>query len=342
MEFIASQVWSYIAMGIGVYIFGGLTFKHLLVFINAAIKAFMTKRQKSHEHSSMQEFKNHDVGGEKNRNLKMLGGLLSLLVALTAALKLLPPARQDTNKIQDIQQRATATASASPNVSTSSPITININIINELRSAMNGKGFKGKEFRIIPDSESEDGKLVKNLPGNFYRIIRLKNEMEEIMHFDSAQYEKDRRSTEFREFYSDLKKKLFDHLDEHAVTHRLYFLGRADIKGNNASELGTLQDWVPPSVIVNERVNPLNTNQFDAKQVNFLLPRKYRNIHLPNLRAWYMKKLISQAGVEHGKSTESLILDGIVTKRENEDDRNAEMYLYVEWGSNSPHTNALR
>ena len=178
-------------------------------------------------------------------------------------------------------------------------------------------GYETKDFRIEPYPDNE---VVKGRKGRYY-VVDMKNAQSGIrFNFQSGRYTIDRSGRAFRQalsaFARDVAKKL-----EGNVDYELYVRGSADAAAYNGQpERGFEYNRVSymPAVGDGRYVKAVEKRS---------IGRKIKNADLPYLRAEFLRNVVRD--VYPVKPPQ--ILEGTVTRKINNADRNVELILFADW-----------
>ena len=193
---------------------------------------------------------------------------------------------------------------------------IEITLIHLRESLDRGVNEPQYEIRPYPNRE-----VVKNKLGKYY-VIDLKDaDSKVLILFKLGEYTKDEFERVFINAMSKVKQDVLKHLADRQVSYNLYVRGSADIVGDKKSSIGELIEGESREITYLVK-NSNNPNQYLQEAETQVIPRAFANKHLPNLRAAYIQDKLKALDLS------SNILDGSVTQRESEQDRNALILLY--------------
>ena len=180
------------------------------------------------------------------------------------------------------------------------------------------RGVNQPQYEIKPYPNRE---VVKTKAGKYY-IIDLKDaDSKVLILFKLGEYTKDEFERVFINAMSKVKQDVLNHLSDKQVSYGIYVRGSADIVGDKKASIGDLIEGDSRDVTYLVK-NPNNPNQYLQEAETQTVPRQFANKHLPNLRAAYIQEKLKALDLS------STILDGSVTQRESEQDRNALILLY--------------
>jgi hypothetical protein len=190
---------------------------------------------------------------------------------------------------------------------------------NELDGLKNRMATK----MVTPSYEVEnypDRELIRGRVGRYY-VVDLKNASSGVrFFFEGGKYTLARGSQEFRSslntFIGDVLSKF-----EGKVGYELFVRGSADAKPyEGAFEEGA--DFRRFQV-----AKALGNDKYGTAMTERVLESRVRNRDLPDLRAAFMQRLVA----ETYPTKPPTILEGQVTDKTADRDRNVELILYVDW-----------
>lgn len=172
-----------------------------------------------------------------------------------------------------------------------------------------------------------DDEVVEGYRGRYFEV-RLKDAEKTVkLLFGAGQY--NMTKTEFRKRYGTTigtfateALQAIRKADREQV--KLFIQGSADLAGHTTFS-GNLDESYPYAEI---EVLPQTSNgeNFSGSPVVRTVPeRNFRNDHLPDLRARYLKEMISV----YSKKFDPIILEGAVKQFQDEEERNAIIYLFI-------------
>jgi hypothetical protein len=198
------------------------------------------------------------------------------------------------------------------------PVVINIHNIHN--SMQNGQDTPTYHVEPVPNRE-----VVSGLVGSYYYIDLKDAASQKSLFFGPEQYIQDEYSNDFRDAMAAFHADILRHVQQENIPYRLFVRGSADHKGNDAPYLGELIEGESKTITYLPLV-PGSLNQYSQQPAEQVVPKRYRNEHLPNLRAAYMQDKL------RALKYEAHILQGNVTRNAEEaKDRFAVMLLYVNW-----------
>jgi hypothetical protein len=186
----------------------------------------------------------------------------------------------------------------------------------QLRDKMSAKlSTPTYDVEVYPDRE-----LVRGQTGRYY-VVDLKNAASGVrFYFGGGRYTLSAGNAEFRSslntFIADILSKF-----EGKVRYGMFVRGSADGKPySGAAE--------PGYAFSNIRyLKSLGGDKYGAESANRIVTAQVRNDDLPSLRAAFMQKVITDAYPVKPPT----ILEGTVTSKTDDKDRNAELILFVDW-----------
>lgn len=168
---------------------------------------------------------------------------------------------------------------------------------------------------------------VKNKKGDYYKIDLKLAATKELILFPAGKYylstDKQGLITSINRF----REKVYNYLDKKYETE-IYIKGTADIKGDLNFSDTLISMYDSSNGFTRIMIKPLDktTDKYDTNTVVYNVNKKYKNRDLPNLRAKYVQKIISE-GNSDWKTSE--ILEGNVVNEISETERNAYLILFV-------------
>lgn len=191
----------------------------------------------------------------------------------------------------------------------------------QLGITMEGENWKGKLHH--------NPTLVKGKEGSYYIIDLINIRTKKVIYFEAGKYTISDFDRDFGDGLSDFAEKVISILKKENLDYELFIMGSADVLGhlsfsspvNPAYKYETIDFF---KKIENEK--SIFISEIGTQKV----PNIFRNEHLPNLRASFIKEKISTFfKAAEGNYTESILLEGRVTSNTNVLDRNITIYLYL-------------
>lgn len=188
--------------------------------------------------------------------------------------------------------------------------------LTELRNRMSyGFSTDDYEVEVYPDNE-----LINGQKGSYY-TIDLKDAATGVKFgFEAGRYTLNKSDRQFRKALSAFMRDVVGKLDGNAE-YRLMVRGSADAASYKGQfEPGYEYQWVAylKQVESGKYVNELETRSID---------NRVNNSDLPFLRARFLKDLVRDVY----PAKEPYVLEGVVTRDIDKEDRNAELMLFVNW-----------
>ena len=171
------------------------------------------------------------------------------------------------------------------------------------------------DVEVYPDKE-----MIRGRQGRYY-VVDMKNAMSGIRyHFEGGKYTLARSSQEFRSslntFVADILSKF-----EGNVRYDLYVRGSADIKPYEGRfEPG--QEFRTINFLKN-----LGGDKYGVDTGLRTVGDVVRNLDLPDLRAAFLQKIVADSY----PLKRPIILEGAVSPKADDRDRNVELLLFVDW-----------
>lgn len=201
------------------------------------------------------------------------------------------------------------------NSSVNSNVNINIEIVINLNIGINTDDYKTTK---LPTKEKVQGDK------GCYYLIDLKDAKQppEIILFDAGKYTKEELDRVTLNSLEKINKEIFYKLKSNNISYKVFVIGSADIAGDSKPYIDELieKDSLEIKFLIK---NPNNSEQYLNEYETKIIPKKYANKHLPNLRAAYIQEKLKNLDIY------SEILNGEVTKKVNEKERNAAIILYL-------------
>ena len=165
-----------------------------------------------------------------------------------------------------------------------------------------------------------DKELIRGRVGRYY-VVDLKNAASGVrFFFDGGKYTLARGSQEFRAalntFVGDVLSKF-----NGKVEYSLFVRGSADQK----SYEGTFEPGAEFRRV--SFLRSLGQDKYGVETSEHIIDGKIHNKDLPDLRAAFMQKLVA----DNYPTKPPVILEGSVSDKVNDRDRNVELILYVDW-----------
>jgi hypothetical protein len=184
--------------------------------------------------------------------------------------------------------------------------------------SLTGKNTEYYSVTIHPNNE-----VVKGKNGKYFEIKLKDAKSKEELYFDLGKYTINEFDFVFKSAMEAVKKDIIDIISLAQVEYKVYIRGSADVLGNDRQVVDGLigTDKVTIEYLRKSMSDP-NVNQWVQEKSTITVAKTYNNRQLPNLRAWYSKDKLSKLNIVAD------ILDGEVTNRIAEKDRNAIILLY--------------
>ncbi|HXA19327.1 MAG TPA: hypothetical protein VN380_20215 [Thermoanaerobaculia bacterium] len=200
------------------------------------------------------------------------------------------------------------------------PIPPIVVIVGALHVKMDS-GLDEAKFNIRRHANNE---VIKGNRGAYYMVDLKDAQASELVFFRPGKYLKDEFGEEFRSALAAFQNDVTAVLAKGRVPFRIYVRGSADIVGNTEPIIGALVGDAPKTITYYPAAGA-NVNQFIPELRQKTITRSFANDDLPDLRASYIQDRLADVGFQ------STVLQGCVTTRENEIDRNATILLFVDW-----------
>ncbi|HMS40418.1 MAG TPA: hypothetical protein PKE69_09345 [Pyrinomonadaceae bacterium] len=194
-------------------------------------------------------------------------------------------------------------------------ITIIVEIVQNLNIGIDTDDYKTTK---LPTKEKVQGDK------GCYYLIDLKDARKppEIILFDAGKYTKAELDRVTLNSLEKVNKEIFYKLKTDNISYKIFVIGSADIAGDTKTYIDELIE--NNSLEIKYLIkNPNNSEQYLQEYKTQVIPKKYANKHLPNLRASYVQEKLKNLDIY------SEILDGSVTQNLNEQERNAAIILYL-------------
>jgi hypothetical protein len=204
-------------------------------------------------------------------------------------------------------------------ISSGSPTPANsIKEIVKAICSLTGKNTEYYSINIHPNDE-----VVKGKNGKYFEIKLKDAKSKEELYFDLGKYTIDEFDAVFKSSMEAVKKDVIGVISSAQVEYKIYIRGSADMLGHRKQVIDALigTDVVAIEYLRKNLGDP-NGNQWIQETNTITVTKTYNNKQLPNLRAWYSKDKLSKLNISAD------ILDGEVTNRIAEKDRNAIILLY--------------
>jgi hypothetical protein len=213
----------------------------------------------------------------------------------------------------DVLNLATLRAGATPHVL---PEPRSNSTLDALKARMSTRmTTPNYDVEVYPDRE-----LIRGRVGRYY-VVDLKNVASGVrFFFDGGKYTLARSSQEFRgalnSFVSEILTKF-----EGRAEYALFVRGSADQKSyEGAFEPGAEFRRI-------SFVRALGGDKYGLEMGERRVDGRVRNVDLPDLRAAFLQKIVT----ETYPTKPPIILEGAVTPKTDDRDRNVELILYVDW-----------
>jgi hypothetical protein len=204
-------------------------------------------------------------------------------------------------------------------------INININVTDEIRSWLDAAVVVDSGDYRIARSPRQD--LVEGLAGTWYEVDLRKADQEESLLFLPGNYEQREYESRFRDVMGRVQREVL----RPGLNYRLFVRGNADIVANDEPFIDSLMNGQPRtlSFLKKKAGDPNVYMNADSQQT---VPVQYGNRHLPNLRGDYIRQRLQ----DQNPRASVTLLDGNVTSEVNEEDRNAQIFLFLPRIARSP------
>lgn len=190
----------------------------------------------------------------------------------------------------------------------------------ELFSQMQ-RGINNPRYSLQPYPGNE---VVSGLIGRYYYVDFKRADSQKTLFFGPEEYIENEFAVDFRESMETFQADVLQQIEQNNGSYRVFVRGSADKAGDDAPVLADLIEGASKPISYLPTM-PGNPNQYSPHEEVQVVPKSYANRHLPNLRAAYVQEKLKALGFK------ATILQGLVTDRENEEDRYATMLLYVNW-----------
>lgn len=220
----------------------------------------------------------------------------------------------DTVIAVDKNNNTTKVVSPTPSVSSNKPNPQEA-ILKQLKSNM----FYGIENPSYTIQKHPADEVVQGKKGCYYIVDLKDSEGNNPVLFNIKEYELNEMSARFRESVTEFRKNILEQFIRGNKSYDLFIHGSAD-RGRHTA-LGRLNEEKQISYLPK-----IANNQFSLN-VNSMIVTEYTNNELPNLRASYLQNKLQSLGIK------STILEGSVTSEINNTERNATVYLFVNWNA---------
>jgi hypothetical protein len=197
------------------------------------------------------------------------------------------------------------------------PITIAVNVI---RTQME-HGITTVKYEVKPYPSDE---VVTGLVGDYYYIDLKDAQSQRSILFRPEEYVKDEFQEDFQTAMESFRSDVLRHISENGVSFRIFVRGSADISGNTSPYLAELVEGGSKTIEYYPALAGYDS-KFIPHPTSEVVPKKYANRHLPNLRAAYIQSSLMAMDLQ------AVVLQGVVTKKTAAIDRNAKMLLFVKW-----------
>ncbi len=280
-----------------------------LILIGLGLAVYMKSKQTYGRRDDFEREFSLEISKSKLKYQGTIGGVLVIGGIIIAALSIYYLLTKDCNKDEE---KNNANVSVNVNANTNIQITL-IQLQEKLDRGVDEPQYEIKRY---PNREVVKGKVGK------YYVIDLKDADSKILIlFNLGKYTKDEFDRVFINAMSKVKGDVLSQLDAGKVSYNIYVRGSADIVGDKRPSIGKLMEGDSREITYLVK-NPNNANQYLQESQTQIVPKDFANKHLPNLRAAYIQDRLKDLDLS------STILDGSVTQREEEQDRNALILLY--------------
>lgn len=176
------------------------------------------------------------------------------------------------------------------------------------------------ETRLFPNSE-----LIKGFKGRYY-VIDLRDALtRKKVFFEAGEYIIDDFDKKFQKSLMDFGEDVIKLLENYNSGYKIFVKGSADISGNKSFFDYLDENYKYDKIEYYSKFSGKSRFVSDVKEQK--IPNKFYNKHLPNLRAAFIKEKIEDVFFEFEEKP--IVLDGRVTLRVEEQDRNATMILFI-------------
>jgi hypothetical protein len=279
-----------------------------LILIGLGLMVYIKSKQTYARRDNLEREFSLEISNSKFKYQGTIGGVLVAGGVLIAALSIYFLLTKDCDK----KGKNNASVGVNVNANTNIQITL-VQLQEKLDRGVNDPQYEIKRY---PNREVVKGKVGK------YYIIDLKDaDSKVLILFNLGKYTKDEFDRLFLNAMSKVKEDVFSQLDAGKISYRIYVRGSADIVGDKRPSIGKLLEGDSREITYLVK-NPNNPNQYLQESQTQIVPKDFANKHLPNLRAAYIQDKLKDLDLS------CTILDGSVTQREGEQDRNALILLY--------------
>jgi hypothetical protein len=239
--------------------------------------------------------------------MKLAGGAAALMIIAATAYKL----------VTALTGSPVNTVASGPPVQVVNQNSVSVNVTEEVRRYLDsvlvveGDGYKIRRYFRQ--------NLVEELNGTWYEIDLRNARRTGRLLFAPGKYALDEvENTSLKEIMGRVQ----DEVLKAGVMYQLFVRGSADLLGADAAVIDTLQTQQPLRITYLPR-KPSDANVYARNPVDSLVPVHFNNQHLPFLRGGYMRDRLRDA------SLPAQILEGVVSRRIDEQDRNVEVFLFL-------------
>jgi hypothetical protein len=224
--------------------------------------------------------------------------------------------RADIRSLSAVRARPTSVTVNAPTPVAAAPMADQTKELTQLRDKMSARlSTPAYDVEVYPDKE-----LVRGRQGRYY-VVDMKNATSGIRYyFSGGKYVLSAGNQEFRTslntFVADILSKF-----EGKVRYDLFVRGTADGKPYE----GRFEPGYEFRSI--KFVRSLGGDKYGVETGQRDVADTVRNSDLPDLRAAFMQRLIADAY----PLKKPIILEGTVTAKTDDKDRNAELILFVDW-----------
>lgn len=197
------------------------------------------------------------------------------------------------------------------------PITIAVNVT---RMQME-HGITTTKYEVQPYPSDE---VVTGLVGDYYYIDLKEARSQRSILFRPEEYVKDEFQEDFQTAMESFRGDILRQISANGVQFRIFVRGSADISGNNVRYLAELVEGDSKTIEYYPALAGYDS-KFIPHPTSEVVPKKYANRHLPNLRAAYIQSSLMAMDLQ------AVVLQGAVTRKTAAIDRNAKMLLFVKW-----------
>jgi hypothetical protein len=239
--------------------------------------------------------------------MKLAGGAAAVMIIAAAAYKLLTA----------MTGSSAQALVPGPPVQVINQNTVSVNVTEEVRRYLDSVlVVEGDGYAIRPYFRQN---LVEGLRGTWYEIDLRNAKRTGRLLFAPGKYALDEvEDTSLKEIMRRVQNEVL----KAGATYQLFVRGSADLLGADAAVLDTLPTKQPLRITYLPR-KPSDANVYASISADTLVPVHFNNQHLPFLRGSYMHDRLRDA------SMPAQVLEGVVSRRTDEEDRNVEVFLFL-------------